>query len=86
MYFIITQWTISDLSNIISEKRTCAILNFLYFCSLSWIKEQITNSWQVRKQSYITGNSAPHANLGVLNKLISARHELAQVLFNHLFG
>lgn len=30
---------------------------------------------------YVQGNSVPHANLGVLDKLIAARHELAQVLF-----
>lgn len=28
---------------------------------------------------YIEGNSVPHANHGVLDKLIAARHELAQV-------
>ncbi|KAH7686975.1 Mitochondrial intermediate peptidase protein [Dioscorea alata] len=41
---------------------------------------QFVSDAEVRKQSYITGNSAPHANLGVLNKLISARHELAQIM------
>jgi intermediate peptidase len=30
---------------------------------------------------YVRGNSVPHANLGVLDKLIAARHELAQVLY-----
>ncbi|KAF9602838.1 hypothetical protein IFM89_031698 [Coptis chinensis] len=34
----------------------------------------------VRKQSYIKGNSSPHANLGILDKLIEARHELAQIM------
>jgi len=28
---------------------------------------------------YIQGNSVPHANHGVLEKLIAARHELSQV-------
>lgn len=28
--------------------------------------------------AYARGNSAPHANLAVLDKLIAARHELAQ--------
>jgi len=28
---------------------------------------------------YIRGNSVPHANVDVLKRLISARHELAQV-------
>lgn len=31
--------------------------------------------------AYIQGNSAPHANLEVLDKLIAARHEFAQVAF-----
>ncbi|XP_058083190.1 mitochondrial intermediate peptidase, mitochondrial-like isoform X2 [Magnolia sinica] len=35
---------------------------------------------EVRKQSYISGNSVPHANLGVLDKLIAARHELAKIM------
>lgn len=28
---------------------------------------------------YVEGNSVPHANHGVLEKLIASRHELAQV-------
>ncbi|KAF6150907.1 hypothetical protein GIB67_000073 [Kingdonia uniflora] len=36
---------------------------------------------KVRKQLYIQGNSIPHANLAALDKLIAARHELAQVIF-----
>lgn len=35
---------------------------------------------EVRKLAYIRGNSAPHANLDVLDKLIAARHELAQIM------
>ncbi|XP_006854483.3 probable mitochondrial intermediate peptidase, mitochondrial isoform X1 [Amborella trichopoda] len=35
---------------------------------------------EVRKQAYIVGNSVPKANLGVLDKLIAARHELAEIL------
>lgn len=34
--------------------------------------------------AYIKGNSVPHANLGVLDRLIAARHELAQVPLNGL--
>lgn len=34
---------------------------------------------QVRKMAYARGNSVPRANLAVLDKLIAARHELAQV-------
>ncbi|XP_058084642.1 mitochondrial intermediate peptidase, mitochondrial isoform X2 [Magnolia sinica] len=35
---------------------------------------------EVRKQSYTSGNSVPRANLGVLDKLIAARHELAEIM------
>lgn len=31
--------------------------------------------------AYIQGNSVPRANCAVLNKLIAARHEIAQVIF-----
>nr|XP_015877903.2 mitochondrial intermediate peptidase, mitochondrial isoform X2 [Ziziphus jujuba var. spinosa] len=41
---------------------------------------QCTPDNEVRKMAYIRGNSAPHANLGVLDKLIVARHELAQLM------
>lgn len=34
--------------------------------------------------AYIRGNSSPEANLGVLDKLIFARHELAQVIYFYL--
>lgn len=36
--------------------------------------------------AYIQGNSAPRANLGVLNKLIAARHEFAQVNLIHFIS
>ncbi|XP_042389883.1 mitochondrial intermediate peptidase, mitochondrial-like [Zingiber officinale] len=42
---------------------------------LKWVSDA-----GVRKQSYMKGNSMPHANLDVLNKLINARHELAQIM------
>ncbi|XP_074368534.1 mitochondrial intermediate peptidase, mitochondrial isoform X2 [Apium graveolens] len=35
---------------------------------------------KVRKMAYARGNSAPRANLAVLDKLIAARHELAQIV------
>lgn len=35
---------------------------------------------QVRKMAYVQGNSVPHANLEVLDKLIATRHEFAQVI------
>ncbi|KAM1231890.1 hypothetical protein ACFX13_042515 [Malus domestica] len=35
---------------------------------------------EVRKMAYIKGNSVPRANLSVLDKLIVARHELAQIM------
>nr|DAD33704.1 TPA_asm: hypothetical protein HUJ06_012555 [Nelumbo nucifera] len=41
---------------------------------------QWTPDAEVRKQSYIQGNSAPRANLSVLDKLIASRHELAQIM------
>ena len=31
--------------------------------------------------AYIQGNTVPVANLGILDKLIATRHELAQVLY-----
>ncbi|RZC74363.1 hypothetical protein C5167_049843 [Papaver somniferum] len=42
---------------------------------LQWASDE-----EVRKQSYIRGNSTPHANLALLDKLITARHDLAQIL------
>ncbi|PON56238.1 Peptidase M3A/M3B [Parasponia andersonii] len=41
---------------------------------------QLTPDDEVRKMAYARGNSSPQANLGVLNKLMGARHELAQIL------
>ncbi|KAJ7949611.1 Mitochondrial intermediate peptidase, mitochondrial [Quillaja saponaria] len=41
---------------------------------------QCASDEEVRKMVYIQGNSVPHANLGVLDKLISSRHELAQIM------
>ncbi|KAL1292551.1 hypothetical protein HN51_053131 [Arachis hypogaea] len=35
---------------------------------------------EVRKMVYIQGNSVPHANVEVLRRLISARHEIAQMM------
>ncbi|XP_020261716.1 probable mitochondrial intermediate peptidase, mitochondrial isoform X2 [Asparagus officinalis] len=35
---------------------------------------------EVRKRAYIKGNSSPHANLAILEKLICARDELGQTL------
>ncbi|CAL9008527.1 unnamed protein product, partial [Prunus brigantina] len=35
------------------------------------------DEFQVRKMTYIKGNSVPHANLGVLDQLIASRHEFA---------
>lgn len=34
---------------------------------------------EVRKMAYIQGNSVPSANLGVLDKLVASRHEIAQM-------
>nr|GLL28111.1 probable mitochondrial intermediate peptidase, mitochondrial [Ipomoea trifida] len=41
---------------------------------------QCVSDAEVRKMAYIQGNSAPRANLEVLDKLIAARHEFAQIL------
>lgn len=35
---------------------------------------------EVRKMTYIKSNSVPRANLGVLDNLISARHEISQIM------
>ncbi|XP_057952770.1 mitochondrial intermediate peptidase, mitochondrial isoform X2 [Malania oleifera] len=42
---------------------------------LQWVSDD-----EVRKLAYIQGNSVPHANLGVLDKLIATRHEIAEIL------
>ncbi|MBA0831065.1 hypothetical protein Goarm_015555, partial [Gossypium armourianum] len=41
---------------------------------------QLTPDEQVRKMAYLKGNSVPHANHEVLDKLINSRHELAQLV------
>lgn len=41
---------------------------------------QFSSDEEVRKMVYIRGNSVPHANVDVLKRLISARHELAQIM------
>lgn len=41
---------------------------------------QLTPDDEVRKMVYVRGNSSPQANLGILNKLIGTRHELARIL------
>ncbi|KAG4172621.1 hypothetical protein ERO13_A11G007600v2 [Gossypium hirsutum] len=41
---------------------------------------QLTPDEQVRKMAYLKGNSVPHANHEVLDKLINSRHELAQIM------
>ncbi|XVF09683.1 hypothetical protein REPUB_Repub07fG0116000 [Reevesia pubescens] len=40
----------------------------------------LTADDQVRKMAYLKGNSVPHANHEVLDKLIASRHELAQIM------
>ncbi|XP_027103929.1 mitochondrial intermediate peptidase, mitochondrial-like isoform X2 [Coffea arabica] len=42
---------------------------------LQWVSDA-----EIRKTAYIQGNSAPLGNLGVLDKLIAARHEFAQIM------
>ncbi|XP_024961820.1 mitochondrial intermediate peptidase, mitochondrial isoform X1 [Cynara cardunculus var. scolymus] len=41
---------------------------------------QWTSDDEARKMTYIQSNSVPHANLGVLDNLIAARHEIAQIM------
>ncbi|XP_021977410.1 mitochondrial intermediate peptidase, mitochondrial [Helianthus annuus] len=41
---------------------------------------QWTPDDEVRKMTYIKSNSVPRANLGVLDKLIAARHEISQIM------
>ncbi|XVE64095.1 hypothetical protein DITRI_Ditri07aG0073800 [Diplodiscus trichospermus] len=53
---------------IITEPRTLSSF-------LQWTADD-----QVRKMAYLKGNSVPHANHEVLDKLISSRHELAQIM------
>ncbi|KAF5743591.1 mitochondrial intermediate peptidase mitochondrial isoform X4 [Tripterygium wilfordii] len=38
---------------------------------------------EVRKMVYVQGNSVPHANIEVLDKLIASRHELAQIVSSY---
>ncbi|KAL8160289.1 hypothetical protein V2J09_001826 [Rumex salicifolius] len=42
---------------------------------LQWVSDA-----EVRKMVYVEGNSVPHSNLAVLDKLIAARHELAEIM------
>ncbi|XP_057453814.1 mitochondrial intermediate peptidase, mitochondrial isoform X1 [Lotus japonicus] len=41
---------------------------------------QLSQDDEIRKMVYIQGSSVPRANVDVLDKLISSRHELAQIL------
>ncbi|KAK7334487.1 hypothetical protein VNO80_26244 [Phaseolus coccineus] len=41
---------------------------------------QLSSDDKVRKKVYMRGNSVPQANVDVLKRLISARHELAQIM------
>lgn len=62
----------------------CASFKFVFHCScLEFLKLLLLlilfSFLQVRKMVYVQGNSVPLANHEVLDKLIAARHELAQV-------
>ncbi|XP_020589996.1 probable mitochondrial intermediate peptidase, mitochondrial isoform X3 [Phalaenopsis equestris] len=50
--------------------------------NLSSILKWVSHA-EVRKQAYIRGNSVPYANLFVIDKLISTRHELAKVIASY---
>ncbi|XP_073031397.1 mitochondrial intermediate peptidase, mitochondrial isoform X1 [Primulina eburnea] len=41
---------------------------------------QLTSDSEVRKLAYVEGNSAPRANLKVLDKLLAARHEFSEIM------
>ncbi|KAL2541959.1 putative mitochondrial intermediate peptidase [Abeliophyllum distichum] len=41
---------------------------------------QLASDAEVRKLAYVRGNSVPRANLVVLDKLIAARHEFAEIM------
>ncbi|PIN06711.1 Metalloendopeptidase family - mitochondrial intermediate peptidase [Handroanthus impetiginosus] len=41
---------------------------------------QLASDAEVRRLAYIKGNSAPRANLVVLDKLLSARHEFSEIM------
>ncbi|KAK7854884.1 mitochondrial intermediate peptidase, partial [Quercus suber] len=45
--------------------------------NLSSVLQHVSDD-EVRKMAYVQGNSVPVANLGILDKLIATRHELAQ--------
>lgn len=53
--------------------------------SKSFIIPFLLTDLQVRKMAYVQGNSVPVANLEVLDKLIAARHEFAQVNFSYFY-
>ncbi|KAL3524177.1 hypothetical protein ACH5RR_017011 [Cinchona calisaya] len=48
---------------------------------LQWVSDA-----EVRKMAYVQGNSVPHANLGILDKLIAARHEFAQIMGHNSYA
>ncbi|KAL5718261.1 mitochondrial intermediate peptidase [Ranunculus cassubicifolius] len=48
---------------------------------LQWVSDD-----EVRKEAYILGNSSPHANLDILDRLIKSRHELAQMMGHRSFA
>lgn len=52
----------------------------LWFLVCTTVFRSLTFYLQVRKLAYVQGNSTPNDNLVVLDKLIAARHEIAQVL------
>ncbi|XP_051138147.1 mitochondrial intermediate peptidase, mitochondrial [Andrographis paniculata] len=41
---------------------------------------QLASDAEIRKLAYVKGNSVPHANLEVLDKLLAARHEFSEIL------
>lgn len=60
---------------------TCSRTYAHFLLAVIWTKVLLP-MFQVRKMAYIQGNSVPRANLKVLDELIAARHELAQVVYH----
>ncbi|KAK9914089.1 hypothetical protein M0R45_037885 [Rubus argutus] len=71
-----------NFKGITGEQRCHERKGFLYTNRSTYLSSvlQWASDDEVRKLAYIKGNSVPQANLGVLDKLIATRHELAQVM------
>ncbi|KAL8539610.1 hypothetical protein ACS0TY_001278 [Phlomoides rotata] len=66
----------AGLNSNIKEKGLRLVTESNALCSIL----QLAPDAEVRKLAYMAGNSAPHANLVVLDKLLSARHEFSEIM------